>query len=413
MSINKTVRLYDSDPYERSMRSRILKVSPAGDGKVSAVLDRTVFFPEEGGQTSDVGILGGYEVTHVSIDGGIIYHEVACGAGDLHEGDEIEGSIDWDHRFSNMQNHTGEHILSGLLHSIWGSENVGFHLSDNIVTLDTSKLLGDEELMELERKANEAVYRDIPVECRYYQPEELTGTEYRSKKEFDEDVRIVTIQGVDVCACCAPHVKRTGEIGLIKLIRAIRYKGGMRLTILSGRRAYEYLTAQQRTIEELSHMLSESPDNLPAAVDRLMKDIEAFRIEKLNAGRERLEKAIAAIEKGGSSIIFTPEVDNVVQRRAVNTMTGICGQGYKGSRESGGDGTGWGICAIFAGNDESGYRYIASCPGGDARNISKLLEAKHGAKGGGSAEMVQGSIAAGEKEIRETLTGYLGEKDGK
>ncbi len=403
-----TEKLYDSRPYDKTFKARIKKVIPAGDGAMSLILDRTVFFPEEGGQTSDTGTIEGYQVRHVSIKDGIIYHEVLCTADDLHEGDEVEGRIDWDHRFSNMQNHTGEHILSGLLHSEWGSENVGFHLSDNTVTLDTSKLLKDEELCELERKANEIVYLDIPVECRYYSPDELDGIAYRSKKEFDEDVRLVTIPGVDICACCAPHVGRTGEIGIIKVIRAIKYKGGTRLTILSGRRAYEYLTSQQRTVEELSHKLSENPDNLPAAVDRLMNDIEGYRLEKLNAGKERLDRAIAGMESGGSSIIFTSEIDNNVQRRAVNTITGICGGAQKA-----GEGTpaheGWGICAIFAGDDERGYKYIVSFPGRDAREVSKVMQEKLGARGGGSAEMVQGSVTAKEKEIMEILKGSFGD----
>jgi alanyl-tRNA synthetase len=413
--INKTdgtEKLYDSRPYDKTFKAKIRKIEPAEDGAISLVLDRTVFFPEEGGQTSDTGSLGGYQVRHVSIEDGIIYHEVLCSADDLHEGDEVEGSIDWDHRFSNMQNHTGEHILSGLLHSDWESENVGFHLSDNTVTLDTSKLLKEDDITELERKANEIVYRDIPVECRYYRPDELEGIEYRSKKEFEEDVRLVTIPGVDICACCAPHVGRTGEIGIIKVIRAIKYKGGMRLTILSGRRAYEYLTAQQRTVEELSHKLSESPDNLPAAVDRLMRDIEGYRVEKLNAGKERLDRAIAGMENGGSSIIFTSEIDNTVQRRAVNTMIEICGSA-DGTGEKAPDYQGWGICGIFAGDDDNGYKYIVSFPGKDAREISKVMQEKLGARGGGSVEMVQGSVTAGEKEIMEVLKGSFGDIDGR
>ena len=382
----RTIKLYDETPYDRRFTAVVTEVEEESAGGAVVTLDQTLFFPEEGGQTSDTGYINGHRVTHVTIEDGVIYHETeACG---LKAGDKVTCDIDWEHRFSNMQNHTGEHILSGLLHRLWGSENVGFHLSDSVVTLDTSKALERDQLNELERRANEAVWLDLPVLCRYYSPDELDGIEYRSKKEIDGDIRLVAIPDVDLCACCAPHVRHTGEIGIIKIVHAINYKGGMRLTILSGRRAYEYLSAQQRVVEELSHRLSENPDKLVAAVERLLGEISGYKIKNKEVARQRLEDMMNGLDpEMRDAVLFTEDVDNIVQRNAVNALAGK----YTG------------ICAVFSGNGEGTYRYILSYPGGDAREAAELLKKRFGAKGGGSVEMVQGSITADREDIMSAL----------
>ncbi len=383
-----TVKLYDDAPYEKEFTAVVLDVKEDEDGCVLVILDRTLFFPEEGGQSSDTGILSGFEVLHASIKEGVITHRVRCALSDIGTGDEVTGHIDWEHRFSNMQNHTGEHILSGLLHDMFHSENKGFHLSDNIVTLDTSKELDGNMLVMLESRANEVIYKDIPVECRYYAPEELKGKEYRSKIELKEDIRLVTIPGVDVCACCAPHVSRTGEIGIIKILRAIRYKGGMRLTILAGRRAYEHLSHLQDITDELSHVLSESTDKLKDAVERLLRENGEYRLRIKNEAGRRLEEAAYAIPADShDAVIFTEAVDNTVQRNAVNMLV----RDHKG------------ICAVFASDDAGGYNFILSHPGQDARIISGLLKEKLSARGGGSGEMVQGNVKASREDILRVL----------
>ena len=389
----KTTKLYDDMPYEKEFSGRVIDVQK-GDGCVKVQLDRTLFFPEEGGQTSDIGVLNGFEVSHVLIKDGVITHEVRCDETELKIGDEVKGCIDWHHRFSNMQNHTGEHILSGILHSRWGSENVGFHLSDNIVTLDTSKELDSDELKELEEEANKAVYRDIPVSCRYYDEDELAGMTYRSKIDLNESVRIVTIPGIDACACCAPHVVRTGEIGIIKIVKAIRYKGGMRLTILAGERAYKYLSALQDTADELSHILSESTDKLTDAVQRILTENNELKIKIKNDSAARLEADMASLDDDSAdAVLFTGSIDRVVQRNAVNRLA----ESHAG------------ICAIFAGDDDSGYDFIIAYPGGDAREVSKLMNEKLHARGGGSSDMVQGNVKASEIDIRKVLNEMRGE----
>ena len=259
----QTVKLYDENPYETCFEAAVREVSVNEKaGTAAIVLDRTLFFPEEGGQTPDTGVLAGLPVTDVQIRNGVIIHTVrfAKESPVPREGATVSGTIDWTHRFSNMQNHTGEHILSGLLHSLYGYENVGFRLSDNTVTLDTGGQLDDAQLCNLERRANEVIYRNVKVTCEYPPEEVLQKLAYRSKKELPGPVRIVTIDGVDVCACCAPHVRRTGEIGLIRIIDVLHTKTNMRLTIVCGSRALEYTQhsfEQLRSISRLTNMPKE------------------------------------------------------------------------------------------------------------------------------------------------------------
>ena len=384
----QTYKLYDYEPYKTEFSAKVIKTDKTEEGNTEVILDKTLFFPEEGGQSSDLGTLGGCEVIHVSIENDIIIHTLKGDAPDLKPGLETDGVIDWEHRFSNMQNHTAEHILSGLLHERWQSENKGFHLSDSMVTLDTEKELEASDLKELEEEANRIVWSDIPVNCRYYEPEELKSIEYRSKIELKENERLVTIPGVDICACCAPHVARTGEIGIIKIIKAIRYKGGMRLTILAGKRAYKYLSFLQDNTDDISHLLSESSDKIIDAVKRLLDENNSLKIRLKNSEAEKLSEKISQLEKDiPDAVLFTGDIDNVVQRNAVNSLA-------KEHR---------GICAVFAKSGEDSYKYILSYPDGDARQLSSLLKEKLGARGGGSTEMVQGSVTAKEEQLLEIL----------
>ena len=420
----RTEKLYDENPYLKEFSAEISGVENTKEG-ILIELDRTLFFPEEGGQSSDTGFLwpeelesgagqglskpgtqeremlkektGRFEIIHVSIKDGRILHlarpeGAETGSGSegsdilLQKGLRVRGRIDWRRRFSNMQNHTGEHILSGILHRDYGSENTGFHLSDNIVTLDTSKQLDRSVIRELERKANEAVYADIPITCCYYaaRSEELKDIEYRSKKELNEDVRLVTIPGIDICACCAPHVSGTGQVGIIKVINAVNYKGGTRLTILSGRRAFEYLSTVHDITRELTHKLSVSPERLTEAVDKVLKELNDIKLEKAELAGKRLLRRIDELSGDlKTAVIFTEDttVNNITQRNAVN----ILAERHKG------------ICAVFVGKGE--YRFILAHPEGDARETAKLLKDRFGARCGGSKEMIQGSISADEEEL--------------
>src|SRR5699024_8742548 len=228
------------------------------NGGYQAVLTRTAFFPEGGGQSADTGFLYTKEgeeirVTDVHEKDGVVYHHISQ---PVQEGTEVRGKLDFQERFSKMQQHTGEHILSGLVNRHFGYRNVGFHLGTQEVTMDYNGVLTEEDLRQIEYEANEAVAENIPVKVLYPSKEELKNIIYRSKIEIEGQIRIVQIPGYDSCACCAPHVKETGSVGLIKIVGAVHYKCGMRVSILCGFRALEDYRMKERNVAEISNLLS-------------------------------------------------------------------------------------------------------------------------------------------------------------
>ena len=233
-----TEAIFDRNPRELIFKARVLSCEErrddSGEIRFAIVLDRTAFFPEQGGQKADRGTLGGARLLDAEIHEGVIVHILDA---PLEAGSEVSGEVDWERRFDFMQQHTGEHILSGLANRLYGAENVGFHLSEREVQLDFSVQLSEEELSALERAANEAIFRDIPVQAYYPNAEELAALSYRQKKELKGAIRIVELEGVDRCACCAPHVARSSEVGILKILSAMNYKGGTRLYIACGMRA--------------------------------------------------------------------------------------------------------------------------------------------------------------------------------
>ena len=225
-----TKKLYDLDSHRRDFTAAVLRCDADGE-RYAVVLDQTLFFPEGGGQPADTGVLGGARVLDVQITQEAIVHYTDA---PLTPGAQVRGEIDWPQRFRRMQGHSGEHIISGLIHSEYGLDNVGFHLGQDTITMDYNGELTWPQLMHIEQLANEAVYRNVPIRTEYPSAERLAQMTYRSKLDLTEDVRIVTVEGYDVCACCAPHVSCTGEIGAIKFTSVMRHRGGIRVTILCG-----------------------------------------------------------------------------------------------------------------------------------------------------------------------------------
>lgn len=366
------------------------------------VLDRTVFFPEGGGQSSDIGWIStvphaGHRhvmmaVTDVQINNGVISHTVNCQDGEnfpFRPGDPATLQVNWERRFGFMQNHTGEHILSGLMHNRYGFDNIGFHLSDNSVTLDVNGQLDEEEILLLEWEANEVIYSNIPLEVSYPSDEELERISYRSKIEIEGQTRLVTIPDVDVCACCAPHVKRTGEIGLIKIVKVLRYNGGMRLFIACGRRAFSLMQKRQQRIEEVSHLTNRSQDEIGEGVKYLLDEIGDLKQKNRDLEYKAAFLRLEMIPKEQENVfLFVGDMDNIVQRNLVNRL---CEEHS-------------GVCGVFAGSDEEGrYRYIIASRTMDSREVQKLLRDKLGAKGGGKPEMIQGSVNGTESCIAGIL----------
>lgn len=469
--MQETVRLFDKDAYAVTFEAVVLSVRELDRCVFEVVLDRTLFFPEEGGQTPDTGVIEGLPVVDVQMKDGVIFHYVrtlpdesekgrpekaapgisAAGKETLEKGEAeesaqnlpvlpgrtVQGRIDFSHRFSNMQNHSGEHILSGLVHGRFGYDNVGFHLSDNTVTLDFNGPLTDEDILWLENSANRVVWDNLEIRAWYPDEEELAVIKYRSKKEIDGPLRLVEISGVDVCACCAPHVRRTGEIGLVKIVRTLRERGGIRLTILCGSRALAYIQTMQRAAEEVSHLTNMPREEIAAGVSRVLSDNDRLR-QREAALEEMYTQALAdGVPKDQEDVfLFVNGIGNLAQRRLVNTLCK----------------THSGYCGVFAGTDGEGYKYILGAGCGtdvagawpdrpkekvsdktcadrqqdmpqtregardnradkvsdvrrrnDARVLNACLHKACGARGGGKPAMVQGSVRSTEKEIREAL----------
>ena len=374
-----TEKLYERDSHLREFTARVRDCREFKGG-FAVILDQSAFFPEGGGQGGDRGSLGGARVLDTVTREGETLHLTDA---PLPVGETVTGTLDWDLRFRRMQDHSGEHIVSGLVHQKYGYENVGFHLGDGEVTLDFSGELTGEQLEEIEVLANRAVWENLPVETWYPDAGELRRTEYRSKLDLTENVRLVRIPGIDTCACCAPHVKRTGEIGIIKILDFMRHRGGVRVNILCGMDALGDYGARYRVTKELSGLTSAKQLETPGAVRRLLEELENTRYA---LSRERLlaaqEKAAALEETEGSLCLFFPELDMRALRELVNAGMEKCS----------------GVCAAFAGSDGN-WRFILGSRHVDLKAASKDLLAGIKGRGGGSPEMLQGSAAGTRQEI--------------
>lgn len=386
-----TLKLYDTDAYASDFTACVAacrELSPSAGSThplYDIVLDRTLFFPEEGGQHADTGTLNSSPVLDVQLHDDIIHHTMEA---PLAVGTTVRGCIDFDMRYSKMQQHSGEHIMSGLIHTHFGYDNTGFHLGEKNVTLDFNGFLNGEQLSFIEALANEAIYKNLEITAGYPSRDELSALTYRSKIEINGPVRIVTIPGYDICACCAPHVKRTGEIGMIKIVDAIRYKGGIRISILCGSRALaDYRSLRQQT-EAISSLLSAKQEALTAAVQRLKDDNYALKGQLLTLQTALIEQKAASVpEHTGNLFLFEASLDNTAHKNYVNLLTPKC----------------TGICAVFVGSDTTGYRYIIASRTQDVRPLNEQLKTQLQAKGGGSAEMVQGSLNASKEQLVSLL----------
>lgn len=356
--------------------------------KYEVILDRTAFFPEEGGQSADKGTLDGLTVQDVQIHNDIIYHLMDA---PFTVGSTVTGQVDWAQRFDFMQQHSGEHIVSGLVHARYGYDNVGFHLGLQDVTLDFNGVLTLEQLREIENEANAAVWRNLPVNITYPSPDELQTLPYRSKLDLTENVRIVTIPGIDTCACCAPHVESTGQIGLIKITGVQNHRGGVRVNILCGGRAVSDYTEKQNSISDISVRLSAKQSAVADAVARLQD--ENLHLKHFNNMLQvkLFDSAIKGLptpEQSSHAICFVELMNDVAVRNAINELV----MKYSG------------YVAVFAGNDTDGYRFIIGSANQDCRHLANHMRQTLHAKGGGSAPMIQGTVHATEKEIRQLLS---------
>lgn len=387
-----TLKLYDTDSHLTTCEATVLRCEYEDARKAYAIiLDQTVFFPEGGGQFADTGFMNDTEIFDVQLKDGDIFHYTKENILEkLVPGTAVTCQINWNRRFDFMQQHSAEHILSGLVHGTYGYNNVGFHLGLTETTLDFDGPLTAEQIEELELLANEAVYRNIAFDITFPDADTLAHLEYRSKKELDGEVRIVTLPGYDVCACCAPHVYRTGEIGAIKIVSHMAHRGGMRLTVLCGSRAIADYRAKQHSVEQISALLSAKQPEVAAAVAKTKADQQAL-ILRINALQKMvLEaelKSLPAPDTTENVFLFQKDLDTKAIRDAVNELC---------TRYTG-------YCAIFVGDSESGYTFVLGSASKDCREVASQLREAFGAKGGGSAKMIQGSVVTAEENIRELL----------
>lgn len=381
-----TEKLYDQDSKLFSFRARVLACEADKKG-FWLELDRTAFFPEGGGQSADTGWIGEVRITDVQERGGRILH-----AADrpIEPGTEVTGKIDAEQRLRRMQNHSGEHILSGLTHRMTGYDNVGFHMGGDCMTIDFSGELDEDQLRRLETLANEAIRADLPIRAWFPSAEELAAIDYRSKKELDGAVRLVEVKGVDTCACCAPHVSRTGEVGLLKILSAERHRGGMRLTVICGMDALEDYRLRLESAGAVSRLLSVPREKIAAGVERVLA--EQAKLKERSAALEnelarRMAESFAETE--GNLCVFDTLLGEVALRELVNALAAKCG----------------GFAAAFSGSDEEGFRYIIGSRRVDLRAKSRELNAAIQGRGGGTPEMIQGRAQATEAEIRKAILG--------
>ncbi len=356
-------------------------------GRWAVVLDRSAFFPEGGGQPGDRGVLGDAAVLDVHERDGEILHY--CD-GPLSVGAEVQGRVDAALRFARKQIHSGEHVVSGTAHREWGCENVGFHMTEDAAVIDFDRELDEDQLRALERMANEAVWEDIPVNILYPTAEELAAIPFRQKKELSGQIRLVEIPGVDVCACCAPHVERTGQIGLIRFLDVMRHRGGMRITMTAGRAAWEDAAEELRRSAALSRLFSVPREEILRGAERLTREAEA---RKQRAAE--LEQLYVGLLARGSApgdcriAAFLPgEFSNPAMRALAEALLEKAP-----------------LAAVFAGEDGAPYRYVLAASEGDLRPYGKALNAALHGRGGGSALMLQGSVTAARREIEEFFHG--------
>lgn len=377
---NMTVKLYDNDAYIKEFEAQVVSCESHNNGYL-VVLDKTAFFPEGGGQQADTGTLGEAKVLDVQEKDGIITHYTDKA---LPVGESVQGTLDWEQRFSRMQSHTGEHLVSGLLHTMYGYNNVGFHMSKESLTIDTSGMLTEDDIARLELCANKAIYENREVTACYPDAETLKSTDYRSKLDLTDGVRLVTIDSYDVCACCAPHVHRTGEIGVIKIIGAIQYKGGTRLEVACGINAFMDYQRLHNQNKEMMHLLSASRDKV---LEFVVKDHDTIGLQKAQINALNTQLATANL----STEIISDTLCGFTKGASFDDMRALTNDNLNKAS----------ICAFFSETDEGEYSYVIASNSIDVRDLVKELNTTFNGKGGGRPQYAQGKISADKSSITD------------
>ena len=383
----KTERLYYSDSYIKNFNAIVVSCEKAEKG-YKIVLDKTAFFPEGGGQKADTGFIADARVSDVQEADGVIYHLVDKA---LEPSCEYSCKIDWEQRFLRMQSHSGEHIVSGVVHSMFGYDHVGFHMEEDYVTVDFSGELTREQLDEIEEKTNRYIYDNVEIECFFPNEEEIESLDYRSKLDLKDGVRLVRIGEADLCACCAPHVKRTGEIGVVKILDFMRHRGGVRIVMKSGLKALYDYREKYTSVYDVSVMLSSKQHEIASYVDKKIKENETLYREFNDFKMQIAEGDKVNLSYIGDTAFFvTSFYDSDMMRELAN---------YGMTQKE--------LCVILSGNEEKGFSYVAGSLSFDLMRFAKHFNSALNGRGGGRGTMIQGKITA----IKDDIMNYFNNLD--
>lgn len=382
----ETRKLYYEDCHIQTFTAKVVSCE-AGDKGFLVTLDATAFYPEGGGQACDLGVLGSAQVLDVREQGEQVVH--LCHK-PLTPVETVQGAIDWQRRFDLMQQHTGEHVVSGIIHEKYGYHNVGFHMGADLVTIDFDGPIPAEDLPHIEALANQAVWKNLPVRCWYPAPEELPKVAYRSKRALPWPVRIVEVPGYDSCACCGVHVANTGEVGLVKLFSCVKFHQGVRIEMACGGRALALLSRVYEQNRQVSQAFSAKILETGAAARRMNEQLaaEKYRAEGLQM---RIFDAIAQGFAGAGNVLhFEPALDSAKVRELADKIADTCG----------------GTAAVFSGTDETGYSLCLMSRTADVREMGSALTKELGGRGGGKPGFFQGSVKAQRTQIETFLKNY-------
>lgn len=377
--------LFYRDEYAREFDAEVISCQKGKKG-YEVVLSDTVFYPEGGGQPADRGTLGQVNVLDVKRRNGEILHITDA---PLEPGMTVHGVLDWERRFDHMQQHSGEHILSGVVHAQFGYDNVGFHMNDEVVTVDFNGPITWQEAMELEDKVNAYIWTDAESRELYPSEEELKAMDYRSKIELKGKVRLVEYPGADLCACCGTHVAHTGEIGLMKILSVSRHKDGVRMEMLFGGRAMKDYDRKHLLNTEFSCRLSAKPYETGEALQRVLDEMNAMKF-RMQAMNERYYAMRATSIPVGEPVIFfnEPGMSMVEIRKFCDYLIST------GKVKT---------AMIISPKDKESVNYVMGSADLNMRDVGKLLNEELHGRGGGRPEMVQGSFQAEAEAVEQAF----------
>lgn len=377
-----TEKLYYDDQYLKEFDAVVLLCKKVEDGRYNILLDKTAFFPEGGGQPSDSGFLNKISVEYVFEENGDIFHMCAS---PLSEGETVHGKIDFEKRFLLMQKHSGEHVFSGVIHSLYGLENVGFHIGSECITVDFDRMLSADEIKKAEEITNRIIWENRKITSSFPTSEEAEKINFRSKKEISGQIRLITIEDCDICACCGTHTSRTGEVGTVKVISVSKKRSGVSIGLQIGRDAFEDYRRKHNEITEISNLLALKPFECADGVRKLKEEITSLKYEmqklKLDAFSEKIKEA-----SGKLYIVFEKNLQPDEVRKMCDMLADKVG-----------------VAAVFSGDDGCGYKYTLASRKNDLRQLAKDFNCTLSGRGGGKPEMVQGTV----NECREKIENFL------